>query len=72
MVEAAPPVATVAQDTPAPAEIDAPVAPAEPAAAEPANDAPPPADPCEKSPYQSKTKRALKSLGCGLHLIPRK
>jgi hypothetical protein len=29
-------------------------------------------DPCEKSPYEGKARRALKSMGCGLHIIRRK
>jgi hypothetical protein len=29
-------------------------------------------DPCEKSPYESKARRALKSVGCGLHIIRKK
>jgi hypothetical protein len=29
-------------------------------------------DPCEKSPYESKARRVLKSVGCGMHIIRRK
>jgi hypothetical protein len=29
-------------------------------------------DPCEKSPYESKARRAWKSMGCGLHIIRKK
>jgi hypothetical protein len=29
-------------------------------------------DPCEKSPYESKARRAMKSMGCGLHIIRKK
>jgi hypothetical protein len=45
-----------------------------PAVEKPETETPPQSepDPCEKSPYESKARRAMKSMGCGLHILRKK
>lgn len=57
---------TVVVDDATPQAVPA-AAPEKAALAEPESD-----DPCAKSQYQSKTKRWMKSVGCKLHIIPKK
>lgn len=58
----------VEESTPAP-QVAPPPAPIQetPAAVEPAK-----VDPCDKSQYQGKLKRWMKSAGCAIHVVPRK